>query len=124
MIPVKEATARIVAAFAATESEDAAIADAAGRVLAEDARARMTQPPAPVSSMDGYAVRAADVPATLRMIGASPAGHPFAGKVAPGETVRIFTGGVVPEGADAIVIQEDTSADGERIAMNLSLIHI
>jgi molybdopterin molybdotransferase len=120
MIPVKEATARIVAAFAATESEDAAIADAAGRVLAEDARARMTQPPAPVSSMDGYAVRAADVPATLRMIGASPAGHPFAGKVAPGETVRIFTGGVVPEGADAIVIQEDTSADGERIAMNVA----
>jgi len=70
--------------------------------------------------MDGYAVRAADVPATLRMIGASPAGHPFAGKVGPGETVRIFTGGVVPDGADAIVIQEDTSADGDRIAMNVA----
>ena len=120
MIAVEEATARIVAAFAPTQSETVAIADAAGRVLVEDARARMTQPPAPVSSMDGYAVRAADVPATLRMIGTSPAGHPFAGQVGPGETVRIFTGGVVPDGADAIVIQEDTTADGERIAMNVA----
>ena len=120
MISVEEATARVVAAFAPTESETVAIADAAGRVLAEEARARMTQPPAPVSSMDGYAVRAADVPATLRMIGASPAGHPFAGRLGPGETVRIFTGGVVPDGADAIVIQEDTQAAGERIAMKVA----
>ena len=120
MISVEEATARIVAAFAPTQSETVAIADAAGRVLAEDTRARMTQPPAPVSSMDGYAVRAGDVPATLRMTGTSPAGHPFAGQLGPGETVRIFTGGVVPDGADAIVIQEDTSADGDRIAMQVA----
>jgi molybdopterin molybdotransferase len=63
--------------------------------------------------MDGYAVRAADaarVPATLRVIGQAPAGHLFTGRVAPGETVRIFTGGVLPEGADSIVIQEDTDA--------------
>ncbi len=119
MISVEDATARITAAFAPTQSETVAIADAAGRVLAEDARARMTQPPAPVSSMDGYAVRAGDVPATLRVIGTSPAGHPFAGKVGPGETVRIFTGGVVPDGADSIVIQEDTSSEGGRIAMKV-----
>jgi molybdopterin molybdotransferase len=80
----------------------------------------MTQPPAPVSSMDGYAVRANDVPGTLRMIGTSPAGHPFEGRVGTGETVRIFTGGVVPDGADSIVIQEDTSADGHAIAMKVA----
>jgi len=89
--------------------------------LAEDARARMTQPPAPVSSMDGYAVRAADVakvPTTLRIVGSSPAGHPFDGSVAPGEAVRIFTGGVVPDGADGIVIQEDTTADADLVTVN------
>jgi molybdopterin molybdotransferase len=120
VIPVADATARIVAAFAPTQAETVAIGDAAGRVLADDIRARMTQPPAPVSSMDGYAVHAADVPGTLRMIGTSPAGHPFAGRVGAGETVRIFTGGVVPDGADSIVIQEDTSADGDAIAMKVA----
>jgi len=120
MIPVEDAIRRIVAAFAATDAETVSIAEAAGRVLAEDAPARMTQPPAPVSSMDGYAVRCADVPGTLRLIGSSPAGHPFGGKVSAGETVRIFTGGVVPEGADGIVIQEDSSADGESVAMKVA----
>ncbi len=120
MIPVEEATKRVVAAFAPTAPETVPIAEAAGRVLAEDARARMTQPPAPVSSMDGYAVRCGDVPGTLRMVGSSPAGHPFEGKVSKGETVRVFTGGVVPEGADGIVIQEDTDADGDRIAMKVA----
>ena len=120
MISVEDATRRIVAAFAPTQAQTVAIGEAAGRVLAEDVRARMTQPPAPVSSMDGYAVRAADVPGTLRMIGSSPAGHPFSGRVGAGETVRIFTGGVVPKGADGIVIQEDTSADGEAIAMKVA----
>jgi molybdopterin molybdotransferase len=120
VISVDDATKRIVAAFAPTEAESVAIGSAAGCVLAEDVRARMTQPPAPVSSMDGYAVRTADVPGMLRMIGASPAGHPFAGRIGAGETVRIFTGGVVPDGADGIVIQEDTQADGERIAMKVA----
>lgn len=117
MISVAEAEARILAALRRTEPETVSIAKAAGRVLAHPAIAKFDQPPAPVSAMDGYAVRAADttdVPATLRVIGASPAGHPFAGKVGKGQAVRIFTGGVVPDGADAIVIQEDadTEADG------------
>jgi molybdopterin molybdotransferase len=120
VISVEDATRRIVAAFAPTHAQTVAIGEAAGRVLAEDVRARMNQPPAPVSSMDGYAVRAADVPGTLRVIGSSPAGHPFSGRVGAGETVRIFTGGVVPDGADGIVIQEDTSADGEMVAMNVA----
>ena len=121
MISVDEATARIASAFSPVESENVAIGEAADRVLAEDARARMTQPPAPVSSMDGYAVRAADVakvPITLRVIGSSPAGHPFDGRVAAGEAVRIFTGGVVPDGADGIVIQEGTTAYADRVTIN------
>lgn len=118
MIPVDEAVARIVAAFSPLPGETIAIGEAAGRVLAEDALARASQPPAAVSSMDGYAVRAADVPApgaTLRVIGSAPAGHPFAGTVSSGNAVRIFTGGVVPDGADSIVIQEDADAAGDRV---------
>ena len=120
MISVEEAVARIVAAFAPMEAERVAVEAAAGRVLAADAVARLTQPPFAVSAMDGYAVRAADVvrtPATLRVIGTAPAGHPFEGKVGPGEAVRIFTGGVVPDGADAIVIQEDTDLGGATVTI-------
>ncbi len=122
MIAVAEAVARVIAAFSPVESETVSIGDAAGRVLAEDVHARMTQPPAPMSAMDGYAVRCRDVaspPATLRVIATSPAGHPFAGTVGAGKTVRIFTGGVVPEGADGIVIQEDTEASGDRVTLKV-----
>jgi molybdopterin molybdotransferase len=120
VISVEEAMARIVASLSPVEAERVAIGRAAGRVLAHDAKARMTQPPAPMSSMDGYAVKAEDVatvPSTLRVIGSAPAGHPFRGTVGSGEAVRIFTGGVVPEGADAIVIQEDTSAAEDRVTV-------
>ncbi|MBI3676527.1 MAG: molybdopterin molybdotransferase MoeA [Proteobacteria bacterium] len=123
MISVDEAVQRITAAFAAVQSETVGIAQAAGRVLAKDAYARAMQPPFPVSSMDGYAVRASDVakvPATLRVTGSAPAGHPFGGKVGAGEAVRIFTGGVVPEGADAIVIQEDTETSGGNVIIKES----
>ena len=123
MISVEEAVERIVAVFAPLEAERIAIGDAAGRVLAEDALALANQPPDAVSSMDGYALRAADAAqpgATFRVIGAAPAGHPFAGPVGPGETVRIFTGGVVPQGADAIVIQEDASATGDNVAFSVA----
>jgi len=118
MISVAEAEARIIAALRTTDIETVAIAEAAGRVLAAAATAKFDQPPAPVSAMDGYAVRAGDttgLPASLRVIGASPAGHPFTGKVNTGEAVRIFTGGVVPNGADAIVIQEDTEANADSV---------
>ena len=121
MISVAEATARIISGFKSVDAQTVEIAQAAGRVLAEDAHAKMDQPPAPVSAMDGYALRAADaanVPATLKVIGSSPAGHPFAGKVGHGESVRIFTGGVVPEGADCIVIQEDTDAGADNVTIN------
>lgn len=120
MISVDEAEKRIVAAFKPTTPETVSIADAVGRVLAADALAKSDQPPAPVSSMDGYAVRAADVatiPVSLRVIGSSPAGHPFVGRPGPGEAVRIFTGGVVPAGADSIVIQENTETAGDQVTV-------
>jgi molybdopterin molybdotransferase len=120
MISVEDATTRIVAAFKPTKAETIAIAGAAGRVLAADAVAKHDQPPAPVSAMDGYAVRAADVanvPVSLRVIGSAPAGHPFDGTVGTGEAVRIFTGGVVPRGADSIVVQENTEASGDNVAI-------
>ncbi|HEV2562194.1 MAG TPA: gephyrin-like molybdotransferase Glp [Rhizomicrobium sp.] len=120
MISVEEAVARIVSAFAPVEAESVSIGYAAGRVLAADAIARFDQPPFPVSAMDGYAVRVGDidqVPVSLRVIGSAPAGHPFNRKIGVGEAVRIFTGGVVPEGADTIVIQEDTDATGDTVTI-------
>ena len=120
MISVDEAVDRIVAAFAPIESENVPLKVAHRRVLARDVIAQCDQPPAPVSAMDGYAVRIADAghaPATLRLIGTAPAGHPFEGTVRDGEAVRIFTGGVVPRGADAILLQEDADADGQLITL-------
>ena len=120
MISIDEALARIVGAFSPLASEVVKLDEALGRVLAEEALARLDQPPAPVSAMDGYAIRAADASkpgATLRVVGSAPAGHPFAGGVREGEAVRIFTGGVVPNGADAIVIQEDTKQNGDRVTL-------
>jgi len=110
MISVDDAVARVAGAFRVLPKERVKLEACAGRVLAEDAVARVTQPPAPMSAMDGYAVRAADahINASLTVIGEAPAGRPFGGTVGPNQTVRIFTGGVVPEGADAVVIQEDT----------------
>ena len=127
MIPVAEALARIVAAFSPLPSETVSIAEAFGRVLASDVTARVTQPPHAVSAMDGYAVRAADVapvkpgvPVTLEVIGAVPAGGLFDGTLGPGQAVRIFTGAPLPEGADAIVIQEDTEAGDGNVVVKES----
>jgi molybdopterin molybdotransferase len=120
MISVEEAHARVVAAFAPVAAETVNVADALGRVLAEDLVARISQPPAAVSAMDGYAVRADDVasvPVTLTLIGTAPAGGAFNGTVQAGQCVRIFTGGPLPQGADAIVIQEDVAAEGSRITV-------
>ena len=118
MISVAEALERIVGGVAPVGAEDAPLPDALGRVLAEDVRARITNPPVSVSAMDGYAVRFEDVvdaPVRLRSIGVSAAGRGFGGAVGRGEAVRIFTGAPLPEGADAIVIQENTDANTDGI---------
>src|SRR5689334_14819573 len=120
MLSVREAHARVIAAFSALPAESVAIADAAGRVRASAPKARLTQPPADLSAMDGYAVRAEDVPAaptTLTLVGEAPAGGSYDHALKPGETVRIFTGGPLPMGADSIVIQEDTKAEGKKITI-------
>ena len=120
MISVEEARARILADLRPVPAEVVALAEAWGRVTAAPVAARLTQPPADVSAMDGYALRAADgrAGAVLDVIGSVPAGHPFAGSVGPGQAVRIFTGSVVPAGADAIVIQEDATREGEQVRVN------
>ncbi len=118
MIPVAEARSRIVGRFAPLPAEIVPLSAAAGRVLARDMPSRLTQPPLAVSAMDGYAVRAADTQAPgarLRPIGEAPAGTPFDGEIGPGETVRIFTGGPVPAGADAILIQENAEPSGDAV---------
>src|SRR5215469_14622916 len=117
MISVEEARARILADLHPTPAEIVALADAWSRVTAAPVVARLTQPPADVSAMDGYAVRAADgaLGATLHVIGSAPAGHPFEGPVGSGQAVRLFTGSVMPQGADAVLLQEDATASGTTV---------
>src|SRR3954464_375629 len=118
MISVEEALARLLAPLAPVPPEQVSIADAVRRVLAEDVAARRPQPPFAVSAMDGYAVRADDVasvPVTLRIVAEIPAGAGFGGRPAAGEAARIFAGARLPDGADAIVIQEDTGRSGDRV---------
>ncbi|MER2194426.1 molybdopterin molybdotransferase MoeA [Methylobacterium brachiatum] len=119
LIPVAEALARVLASVSSpVEAETVPLAQAAGRTLAADVAASRTQPPFPASAMDGYAVRFAEasaIGASLKLIGTSAAGHGFSGRIGSGEAVRIFTGAPVPEGADAILIQEDAQAEGETV---------
>jgi molybdopterin molybdotransferase len=120
MISVEEARERILASLHPTPGEVVALPDAWGRVTVTPVIARLTQPPADVSAMDGYALRAADgtLGAVLKVIGSAPAGHPFDSSVAAGQAVRIFTGSVVPAGADAILLQEDATATGTEVRVN------
>ena len=120
MLSVAEARARIVAAFHPLGSEQVGLLSALGRVLAADLAARVTQPPAAVSAMDGYAVRADDVakvPARLRVVGQAPAGGSYDAQVGTGQAVRIFTGGPLPAGTDTIIIQEDVTAEGQQVVV-------
>ncbi len=122
-MPVSEALRRVLADAAPLAPETVPIYQALGRVLAADLAAKRTQPPADVSAMDGYAVRADDVataPVTLEVIGEIAAGHPFEGTVGPGQASRIFTGGLVPDGADCIVIQEVAKRHGNQVTIERS----
>jgi molybdopterin molybdotransferase len=111
MISVDEARQRILAGLRRTPPEMVALSEAWGRVTAAAIVARLTQPPEDVSAMDGYALRQADGGEgnVLRLVGSAPAGHPFGGLVGPGDAVRIFTGSLIPRGADTILLQEDAS---------------
>jgi molybdopterin molybdotransferase len=117
LVSVEEARARMLAPLRPLRSESVALADAIGRTLAEDVQARRSQPPFRASAMDGWALAAASTPGALQVVGESAAGHGFAGTVGPGQAVRIFTGAAVPQGADAVVIQEQAKREGERVTV-------
>lgn len=121
MLAVDEAVAIVTSGFGPLPAEQISLTAALGRVLAEDVVARIDQPPMDVSAMDGYAVRLADTvkcPAQLTIIGESAAGAPFQGAPGTGEAVRISTGAVLPAGADAIVIQENTRRNGNLVEVH------
>ncbi|TAD92321.1 MAG: molybdopterin molybdenumtransferase MoeA [Alphaproteobacteria bacterium] len=118
MLPVADARAALLQRLSPVGVEDVPLPVALGRVLAHDVVARLTQPPFDAASMDGWAVRSADLaggPTTLLPIGSVAAGYRFDGTVGPGEAVRIFTGAPLPAGADAVVMQEDVRQSGEAI---------
>jgi molybdopterin molybdotransferase len=121
LLSVSEALARVLADTKPLAAEAVRIADAYGRVLAADLTALRTQPPADVSAMDGYAVRGADVasaPARLKVVSEVAAGRPPDRVIAKGEAARIFTGGVLPKGADTVVIQEVTAREDDIVIVN------
>jgi molybdopterin molybdotransferase len=120
LMPVADALAAVLEGAEPLAEEMVALDAAYHRVLARGVEALRTQPPQAMSAMDGYAVRAADaseVRARLKVIGEVAAGRPFDRSLGPAEAARIFTGGVIPDGADAVVIQEDTLVDGDTITI-------
>lgn len=119
MITVEEALARCLALAPALGTQDVPLRQAAGRYMASQAVAQLTQPPFAASAMDGYALgAAAPVGAQFTMIGEAGAGHAFAGRLACDQAVRIFTGAPLPDGAVTIAIQEDVLAQGTQITLN------
>lgn len=121
LISVEEALLRVLDGVSVLPAEEIPIDAAHGRILAATLASRRTQPPADLSSMDGYAVQAADIaelPARLNMIGESAAGRPFQGSMKAGDTVRIFTGAVMPPGGDQVVPQENATRDGDQVTIN------
>ncbi|WP_315775025.1 MULTISPECIES: gephyrin-like molybdotransferase Glp [unclassified Bradyrhizobium] len=121
LMPVSDALSAVLAGAEPLAEELVTLDEAHHRILARDLAALRTQPPEAMSAMDGYAVRAADAAQAkvrLRVIGEVAAGRPFDRVVGPGEAARIFTGGVVPEGADSVVIQEDTIAEDGHVVIN------
>ncbi len=113
---IEEAQALVLARVSVLEAEPVPLAEAAGRVLAVDARAAVDLPPFASSAMDGFAMRAADTPATLPVVARSAAGLPAGQVLRAGEAIAISTGGVVPEGADAVipieyVVEHDNSVE-------------
>ncbi|OJW71303.1 MAG: molybdopterin molybdenumtransferase MoeA [Sphingomonadales bacterium 63-6] len=116
-IPLAEAQARLLASITPLPAEHVAVEEALGRCLAEPLLAHRTQPPADLSAMDGYALRLGE-DGPWRVIGESAAGHPFSGTVGPGEAIRISTGALMPAGADAVLLQENATRNGDVLSLN------
>jgi molybdopterin molybdotransferase len=114
---VAEARATMLAAVKTMGSETVPLEQALGRVLATAVSAARDQPPFAASAMDGFALRSADAPGRLRLIGESAAGRGFLGRCEPGTIIRISTGAPTPDGADTIVIQEDAAREGDEVTV-------
>ena len=118
MIPVDLALAQVLALARPMPVEEVPLALASGRWLARSVTARRDQPPFDASAMDGYAIQGpAAAGAQFRVVGEAGAGHGFAGRIAPGEALRIFTGAPVPEGANHVILQEEITRDGDRVTL-------
>jgi molybdopterin molybdotransferase len=117
LLPVAEAQARLLALSAPLPVENVPLAEAAGRWAAEDVVALRTHPAADLSMMDGYAIRFADLPGPWRVVGESRAGAGMQTAIDVGQAARIFTGAPVPDGADAILVQEEAERDGEALRL-------
>jgi molybdopterin molybdotransferase len=115
MMDWRDARAVMLAQATATSVESVTLDAVHGRTLAEDIIATRDQPPFDASAMDGYALRAADAPGRLRIVGESVAGKRHPGALGTGEAVRIFTGAPIPAGADTVAIQEEVRRDGDEI---------
>ncbi|MBW8742816.1 MAG: molybdopterin molybdotransferase MoeA [Sphingomonas sp.] len=118
LLPVAEAQARLLALATPLATENVRLIDAARRWAAEDVIARRTQPAADLSMMDGYAIRFADMPGPWTLIGESRAGAGLDRRVGQGQAARIFTGAPVPEGADAILVQEEAAREGDLLRLS------
>ena len=122
LLTIDEALRLVLERVRPLSAEDVALENAAGRVLAEDARSTVDLPPFPSSAMDGFALRAADAPATLPIVARIAAGRPAARSLEPGEAMAIATGGVVPEGADSVVPIEDVEEGEETVSVSTSVV--
>lgn len=117
LLPVSDAQRRLLDLATMREAETVPVAQAVGRWITSDLAASRSQPATDLSAMDGYAVRHADMPGPWRVVGESAAGGGYASPVHPGEAVRIYTGAVMPEGADTVVIQENVVREGDSISL-------
>lgn len=117
LLPLEEAQKRLIALAAPLPVETISVHDAVGRYLAEDLITKRDQPAADMSAMDGYAIRFEDREGPWRLVGECKAGSPPCQALKPGETARIFTGALLPEGADTVVMQENVAANGETITL-------
>lgn len=118
LLPVADAQRRLLALAPAVAAETVPLAQAAGRWVAEPLAALRTQPDEPLSAMDGYAIRFADLPGPWEVIGESAAGRPFAGVLGAGQATRIFTGAMLPAGADTVLVQEEAQRSGEQLHLD------
>lgn len=117
LLPVEDAQARLLALRAPLGSENIALSQSLGRYLADDIIALRDQPSAPLSAMDGYAIRFDDLPGPWAVVGEVAAGAAPATIFGTGEAIRIFTGALLPDGADTVIMQEDVAREGKFLTL-------